>query len=153
MKQSTENQNALQCLQRTATDSTRATLKIWATQFVFQAQANQQSQLQTNKAITLNDAETVEDTSVSLAIKQISYFNYKVDDIDKRQAVGGVLEALNKEATQGLANEMDKYIAALAGSTDAVKYAAASVKMETATILAEIDKALQKLYENDVYLS
>ena len=104
----------------------------------------------TNKSITLSAAETVEDTSVSLAIKQISYFNYKVDDIDKRQAVGGVLEALNKEATQGLANEMDKYIAALAGSTDAVKYAASSVKMETATILAEIDKALQKLYENDV---
>ena len=39
---------------------------------------------------------------MTLAVRQISYFNYKVDDIDKRQAVGGVMEALNKEATYGL---------------------------------------------------
>ena len=50
----------------------------------------------TDKAITLSAPESVEDSSVTLAVRQISYFNYKVDVIDKRQAVGGVMEALNK---------------------------------------------------------
>ena len=54
------------------------------------------------KRQTLSAPESVEDSSVTLAVRQISYFNYKVGDIDKRQAVGGVMEALNKEATYGL---------------------------------------------------
>lgn len=37
---------------------------------------------------------------MTLAVRQINY-STKVDDIDKRQAVGGVMEALNKEATYG----------------------------------------------------
>ncbi|MFQ8833203.1 MAG: hypothetical protein ACLR7U_10240 [Ruthenibacterium lactatiformans] len=77
----------------------------------------------TDKAITLSAPESVEDSSVTLAVRQISYFNYKVDDIDKRQAVGGVMEALNKEATYGLADEMDKHIAGMAATREAVKYA------------------------------
>ena len=80
----------------------------------------------TDKAITLSAPESVEDSSVTLAVRQISYFNYKVDDIDKRQAVGGVMEALNKEATYGLADEMDKHIAGMAATREAVKYAASA---------------------------
>ena len=38
----------------------------------------------------IDDAETVEDTSVTLEIDQIRYFNYEVGDIDKAQAVGGI---------------------------------------------------------------
>ena len=74
----------------------------------------------TDKAITLSAPESVEDSSVTLAVRQISYFNYKVDDIDKRQAVGGVMEALNKEATYGLADEMDKHIAGMAATRAAL---------------------------------
>ena len=103
-----------------------------------------------NKAITLSDPENVDDTSVTMPIKQISYFNYKVDDIDKRQSVGGVMEALNKEATYGLADEMDKHIAGMAATREAVKYASSTTSITKSNVLEEIDKALEKLYGNNV---
>ena len=99
----------------------------------------------TDKAITLSDPENVDDTSVTLAIKQISYFNYKVDDIDKRQAVGGVMEALNKEATYGLADEMDKHIAGMAATREAVKYASSATSITKYTVL---DTNNSRLLEN-----
>ena len=64
-----------------------------------------------DKEITLDDPENVEDTSVTMALRQVAYFNYKVDDIDERQAVGGVMEALQAEASQGVAGKMDAMIA------------------------------------------
>ena len=103
-----------------------------------------------NKEITLADPENVDDMSVTMAIKQVSYFNYKVDDIDKRQAVGGVMEALNAEATYGLADEMDKHIASMAASREAVKYASSATAITKDNVLDEIDKALEKLYANNV---
>ena len=103
-----------------------------------------------DKEITLADPENVDDMSVTMAIKQVSYFNYKVDDIDKRQAVGGVMEALNAEATYGLADEMDKHIAGMAASREAVKYASSATAITKDNVLDEIDKALEKLYANNV---
>ena len=50
----------------------------------------------------LPDPETVEDTSIIMPINRMAYFNYKVDDIDKRQAVGGLMEALSAETSEGL---------------------------------------------------
>lgn len=104
----------------------------------------------TNKNIVLNDAEAVEDTAVTMLIRQIAYFNYKVDDIDKRQAVGGVMEALSKETSLGLADVMDKYIADLAKAEEAVLYSPETVTITKANILENVDGVLQKLYENDV---
>ena len=104
----------------------------------------------TNKNIVLNDAEVVEDTAVTMLIRQIAYFNYKVDDIDKRQAVGGVMEALSNETSLGLADVMDKYIADLAKAEEAVLYSPETVTITEANILENVDGVLQKLYENDV---
>ena len=104
----------------------------------------------TGKDIVLSDPETVEDTSVTLNINQIAYFNYKVDDIDKRQAVGGVMDALSKETSEGLANEMDKFIADMAKAKNAVLDAAAAYQVTKDNILEKIDAAQQKLWENDV---
>ena len=89
----------------------------------------------TGKDIVLSDPETVEDTSVTLNINQIAYFNYKVDDIDKRQAVGGVMDALSKETSEGLANEMDRYIADMAKAKNAVLDAAAAYQVPRTTSL------------------
>ena len=104
----------------------------------------------TNKNIVLNDAEAVEDTAVTMLIRQIAYFNYKVDDIDKRQAVGGVMEALSKETSLALADVMDKYIADLAKAEEAVLYSQEAVTITETNILENVDGVLQKLYENDV---
>lgn len=106
----------------------------------------------TNKAITLSGPETVEDTSVIMPIRQIAYYNYKIDDIDKRQAVGGVMEALNAETSAGLASKMDRYIAELSKDPAAVLLTAAAspTAVTYQNILQTLDSALQKLYENDV---
>jgi hypothetical protein len=106
----------------------------------------------TNKAITLSGPETVEDTSVIMPIRQIAYYNYKIDDIDKRQAVGGVMEALSAETSAGLASKMDAYIASFADAAEAVKLTAEAspTAVTYQNVLQTMDQALQKLYENDV---
>lgn len=101
-------------------------------------------------SIILPDAENVEDTSVEMQINTVAYFNFLVDDIDKRQAVGGLMDALNTEATQELASEMDKDIAALAGTRDAKKLYSDYKAVNADNVLGTLDLALQILQENDV---
>ena len=102
--------------------------------------------------VTLSTPETVPDSSVSMLIDHVSYFNYMVDDIDKRQAVGGIMEALSKETSEALAQEMDVHVADLAKDKLAVKKSAASSEtaVTTANILGYIDSCLEDLYKNDV---
>ena len=91
--------------------------------------------------------EEVTGTDTILEIDQIRYFNFMVGDIDKAQAVDGVLDSLTKEANEGLANEVDKYIAALvSGAGSTVTQSALSAD----NVLDALDEGQQKLYENDV---
>lgn len=103
-----------------------------------------------DKDITLPDAETVEDTSVSLAIRHIAYFNYMVGDIDAAQAAGNIMAALNEESAQGTANEMDKFIANMALEEEAVLHAKAAEAVTVENALNLLDKAAEMLYVNDV---
>lgn len=61
----------------------------------------------------IDAAEMPEGTDTVLVIDQIRYFNFKVGDIDKAQAVDGVLDELTLEADEGLADEVDQYLAKL----------------------------------------
>lgn len=69
----------------------------------------------TIKSYTPNtDIESPEqpaDTSVYLAIDLYKYFNYIVDDVDKAQAIEGLMEEYSKETTRALAEDEDSYIA------------------------------------------
>ena len=100
--------------------------------------------------IVLKDPEKVEDTSVTMLINRIAYFNYMVDDIDKRQAAGGVMEALSEESSEGLANAMDVDIAALAADKGAVKLYGSTQSITVDNVLDTLDEAVQRLQENDV---
>ena len=100
--------------------------------------------------IVLQDPEKVADTSVTMLINRIAYFNYMVDDIDKRQAAGGVMEALSEESSEGLANAMDVDIAALAADKGAVKLYGSTQSITADNVLDTLDEAVQKLQENDV---
>lgn len=104
----------------------------------------------TDKKITLSAAEDVDDTSVTMPISQIAYFNYKVDDIDKRQSVGGVMEALSAETSQGLGDEVDRYIADMAKVREAIKLDAEAALVTKDNILETIDRAVVALYANNV---
>lgn len=101
-------------------------------------------------SITLSDPEVVGDSSTSLLIDHVAYFNYMVDDIDKRQAVGGIMDALSKETSEALAQEEDMAISELSAAPEAVLKDASPTQITTANVLSYIDAGLEKLYENDV---
>lgn len=105
---------------------------------------------QVGGSIVLKDPEAVEDTSVDMVINRVAYFNYLVDDIDRRQAVGGLMDALSAESSEGTANAMDEDIAALAGTDDAPKLFKSTTAITVDNILKQIDLGVQKLMENDV---
>ena len=69
---------------------------------------------------------------------QVAYFNYLVDDIDRRQAVGGLMDALSAESSEGTANAMDEDIAALAGTADAPKLFKSTTAITVDNILKQI---------------
>lgn len=74
-----------------------------------------------NRNNDIDAPEEIEDTSVIMYINQIRYFNYMVGDIDKAQAVNGVMDALEQETSEGLADEVDKYVASFAVDSSVAK--------------------------------
>ena len=113
--------------------------------------------LKKNASGDIDGPEEVEDTSVSLTVDQIRYFNYMVGDIDKAQSVGGVMEALNKESAEGLANEEDSYVSSLILGAEVKKLHTSVPKVVVGSagegeinVLHVIDNALEALYEQDV---
>lgn len=108
------------------------------------------SHITTDGSITLSDPEVVEDSSISMLINHVAYFNYMVDDIDKRQAVGGIMDALSQETSEALAQEEDVAVSDLSSDVEAVKKDALTTSITTANVLSYIDGGLEKLYENDV---
>ncbi len=110
-----------------------------------------------NASGEINAPEEVADTSISLAIKQIRYFNFKVGDIDRAQAVKGLMETLRQEASEGLADEIDRYIAAFATDKQVKSLYSAPKRLVSGVagegeinVLHAIEEAAQALYENDV---
>ena len=110
-----------------------------------------------NRNNDIDGPEEIEDTSVIMYINQIRYFNYMVGDIDKAQSVGGVMDALSQETSEGLANEVDTYVAGFATDTSVTKLFSTVPKVVVGTagegeknVLDILDEGSQKLYENDV---
>ncbi len=106
-----------------------------------------------NASGEIDEAEEINDTSVIMNINQIRYFNYKVGDIDKAQAVGGLMDALSAETSEGLANEMDKFIANMATDSAVPTLTAGASVVTKDNVLSIIDDAIQKLQENDVNMA
>ena len=99
---------------------------------------------------SIDSPEEISDTSVILNIDQIRYFNYMVGDIDKAQAIGGVMDILSQETSQALANEMDKYIAAMALDSGVAKLTESATLVTKDNVLDILDNAIEALQENDV---
>ncbi len=104
-----------------------------------------------NASSDIDAAEEVADSSVILNINQIRYFNYKVGDIDKAQAVGGLMDALSEETAEGISNEMDKFVANMA--TDATKLYTEDKVVTKDNVLDILDDAIEALQVNDVNIA
>jgi hypothetical protein len=104
-----------------------------------------------NASGEIDAAEEVSDSSVILGINQIRYFNYKVGDIDKAQAVGGLMDALSEETAEGISNEMDKYVANMA--TEAAKLYTEDMVVTKDNVLDILDDAIEALQDKDVNIA
>lgn len=104
----------------------------------------------------IESAEAVESTAIVMPINQIAYYNYEIGDIDKAQALDGVVEALQEETTEGLANHIDKYVASLALDDDAnvlgsIKgVAGTAANAYEKNVLDILDEMQEALLANDV---
>ena len=108
-----------------------------------------------NGDITLSSPEKVSDTSVSLVVDKAAYFNYAVGDIDKAQGAGKVLAVLNEEASEEVANVIDKHIANLVHpdvNTIGVQLynGGTPLQITNANVMATLDACQAMLYANDV---
>ena len=82
--------------------------------------------------------ETLATTDQTLTIDQAKYFNFQVDDIDKAQAAGDIMDKAMTRAAYGLADASDKYIAGiLAGAADASNLVSSSAVALTASNVYE----------------
>lgn len=97
------------------------------------------------------------DSSQLLKIDQFRYFDFEVEDIDKVQSVPGLIEALSKEATLGLSEEADKYVASLtvtaAAGSDVAKAEATDISGVTDGGVALIETGFAALYGNNCKVS
>lgn len=88
-----------------------------------------------------------------MSINQIRYFNYKVGDIDKAQAIGGLMDTLSQETSEALANEIDKYIAGMVLDSSVSTLTSTPTVLTKENVLSVLDDAIEKLQENDVNMA
>lgn len=90
-------------------------------------------------------ADDITDTGLEIDVDQEKSFDFYVDDIDRAQAAGG-LEEYTKSAADGLVQDADKFLAALAVTNGtAVTPGAPATDGDTAwDVLRDLRKALNK---------
>lgn len=105
------------------------------------------------------DREGTTDGSITLKINRFHYFNFEVDDVDKAQSVPGLVEELTDEATRGLAEEGDKYVAELVKegveATDDKKLGQSDtiISLNKSNAVRTVEDGFAHLYENDCKVS
>ena len=101
------------------------------------------------------DREGATDGSMTLKIDQFYYFNFEIDDVDKSQSVPGMMEEFTDEATRGLSEKGDEYVASLvkAGveATDDTKLGQSDsvITLSKTNAIRSVEDGFAYLYEND----
>jgi len=99
------------------------------------------------KNINMLSPQALSETSKELTINRAKYFNFQIDDVDRAQALPGLMSSAMKAAANALALESDKYIFSLY-SASANRTTFTDVTPEN--ILDTIIDTRQKLYESNV---
>ena len=104
---------------------------------------------------TALERESVKDTAQILKLDQAFYFNFEVEDIVKAQSVPGLLEATCEEASIGLAEEGDKYVAEVVKTAvDGGEVEASNeITLTKSNAVESIENGFAKLYENNCKVS
>lgn len=95
--------------------------------------------------------ENPTDNSQLLKIDQFRYFNFAVEDIDKAQSQKGLMDSLTSEASKGLHEEADKYIASIVATAVAnSEVANTAVTLSKTNAVSTLEDGMVTLYENNV---
>jgi hypothetical protein len=102
--------------------------------------------------------EGATDGSMTLQINQFKYFDFEVDDVDEAQSVPGMMDELTREASRGLAEEGDKYVASLvkAGVESAQNPLAQSssvISLTKANAVRSVEDGFAELYSKNCKVS
>jgi hypothetical protein len=102
--------------------------------------------------------EAATDASQLLQLNQYKYFDFEVEDIDKAQSVPGLMEALSKEASRGLAEEGDKYVASLVkagveAATNPLGQSASVITLTKANAVTSMEAGFAYLYGKNCKVS
>lgn len=102
--------------------------------------------------------ESATDSSQLLQLNQYRYFNFEVEDIVKAQSVQGLMEALTDEASKGLAEEGDKYVASIVkadveAQTPTVSVSSSVITLTTSNAMSSVEDGFATLYGNDCKVS
>lgn len=95
--------------------------------------------------------ESATDSSQLLKLDQYHYFNFEVEDIVKAQSVPGLLEALCDEASIGLAEEGDKYVAEIVktAADGGEIEASAEISLTKSNAVETVENGFAYLYGNN----
>jgi N4-gp56 family major capsid protein len=106
------------------------------------------------KNTDIADPEVLSTTDQTLVIDQSKYFNFQVDDVDKVQAEGELIDTAMGRAAYALADVSDAYllgvIAAGAASDNTIGTAAAPVALTASNVYENIVKLKTKLDKANV---
>jgi hypothetical protein len=95
--------------------------------------------------VTKITPEQVADSQRTLVIDQAKFFAVSIDDVDKRQAKGGIMEQLKQEGAFGFADVVDQYIASFYTSIQAANQLGSIVVNSATTPTDAYDKVLVPL--------
>lgn len=89
--------------------------------------------------------ETVADSQRTLVVDQSKYFSVAIDDVDKRQAKGGIMSQLREEGAYGFADVIDQYIASFYTSIQSANQLGSITVNSSTTPTDAYDKVLVPL--------
>lgn len=100
------------------------------------------------------DPETIDDAGQVLLIDQAKYYNFAIDDVDKAQAKGSTMDGSMKEASWGLAETADDFLAttmnAAVATANTLTAATVGLGAGEAEAYAVLTQMRVKLDENNV---
>jgi len=96
----------------------------------------------------MNAPEDLSDSVRELVIDRARYFNFQIDDIDRAQSSGKLMDAAMKNAANALANDADSYVFQLYGQAGVI---ITKQDVDESNIINLLLKARTELLKNDVY--
>lgn len=102
------------------------------------------------KNSTVITPENLNDQSTQLEITESDYFCFEIDDIDKKQTKGNLMNAEMSEASAGLAEATDDFLYQLAYTGCATDNIIDCASLTSATVFSKVLSGIQKLWENNV---